>query len=169
MNIGEASRRSGLPPKTIRYYEEVGLVRPARAQNGYRDYRDRDVHLLRFLQRSRSLGFSIEEARRLLALYADESRQSGDVRKMASGRMAEIDRKIEELMSLRRALALLADQCPGDGGPDCPILDEIAGASPLGEAGESLKRPGRTAIGRSTEIEVEAGLDARPKAAGLGG
>lgn len=129
MNIGEASRRSGLPPKTIRYYEEVGLLRPARAGNGYRDYRDRDVHLLRFLQRSRSLGFTIEEARRLLALYADDRRHSEDVRTMASGRIAEIDRKIEELQSLRNALSLLADQCPGDGGPDCPILDEIVGTS----------------------------------------
>jgi MerR family copper efflux transcriptional regulator len=131
MNIGEASRRSGLPPKTIRYYEEVGLLRPARAQNGYRDYRDRDVHLLRFLQRSRSLGFSIEEARKLLALYADDNRHSEDVRSMASGRIAEIDRKIAELQSLKRSLALLAEQCPGDAGPDCPILDEIAGDSEI--------------------------------------
>jgi MerR family transcriptional regulator, copper efflux regulator len=129
MNIGEASRRSGLPPKTIRYYEEVGLISPARARNGYRDYRERDVHLLRFLQRSRSLGFSIEEARKLLALYGDESRHSEDVRAMAHGRIAEIDRKIAELNSLKRALASLAEQCPGDSGPDCPILDEIAGAS----------------------------------------
>ncbi|MBC8129812.1 MAG: Cu(I)-responsive transcriptional regulator [Rhizobiaceae bacterium] len=131
MNIGEASRRSGLPPKTIRYYEEVGLVTPARAQNGYRDYRDRDVHMLRFLQRSRSLGFSIEEARRLLALYADDKRHSEDARSMAGRRMAEIDRKIEELKSLKRALAILAEQCPGDDGPDCPILDEIAGDGPV--------------------------------------
>lgn len=131
MNIGEASRRSGLPPKTIRYYEEVGLVRPARALNGYRDYRERDVHLLRFLQRSRSLGFSIEEARKLLALYADDGRHSQDVRAMASGRIAEIDRKIEELKSLRRALGILAEQCPGDAGPDCPILEEIAGSTAL--------------------------------------
>ncbi|GGE16254.1 Cu(I)-responsive transcriptional regulator [Aureimonas endophytica] len=129
MNIGEASRRSGLPPKTIRYYEEVGLVRPARAQNGYRDYRERDVHMLRFLQRSRSLGFSIEEARKLLALYADDRRHSEDVRAMAHRRIAEIDRKIEELRSLKRALGVLAEQCPGDGGPDCPILDEIAGGA----------------------------------------
>jgi MerR family transcriptional regulator, copper efflux regulator len=131
MNIGEASRRSGLPPKTIRYYEEVGLIRPARAQNGYRDYRERDVHLLRFLQRSRSLGFSIEEARKLLALYADDRRHSEDVRAMASGRIAEIDRKIQELQSLKRALGVLAEQCPGDEGPDCPILEEIAGNAAL--------------------------------------
>lgn len=140
MNIGEASRRSGLPPKTIRYYEEVGLVAPARAQNGYRDYRDRDVHMLRFLQRSRSLGFSIEEARKLLALYGDDNRHSEDVRSMASRRIAEIDRKVEELMSLKRALSVLAEQCPGDAGPDCPILDEIAGerVAPRQRASQSL-------------------------------
>ncbi|MBB4005250.1 MAG: Cu(I)-responsive transcriptional regulator [Aurantimonas endophytica] len=127
MNIGEASRLSGLPPKTLRYYEEVGLVTPARSSNGYRNYRDRDVHMLRFLQRSRSLGFSIEEARRLLALYADENRKSEDVKRLASRRMAEIDRKIAELMSLKRVLVDLTEQCQGGGGPDCPILEEIAG------------------------------------------
>ena len=126
MNIGEASRRSGLPAKTIRYYEEVGLVRPMRASNGYRDYQERDVHLLRFLQRSRSLGFSIEEARTLLSLYGDTNRESGDVRQMAMRRVGEIDRKIAELESLKRALATLTEQCPGNG-PDCPILEEIAG------------------------------------------
>lgn len=131
MNIGEASRRSGLPPKTIRYYEEVGLVRPARASNGYRDYGERDVHLLRFLQRSRSLGFSIEEARKLLSLYRDDRRHSGDVRAMASRRIAEIERKIEELNSLKRALAVLTERCAGDEGPDCPILDEISGEERL--------------------------------------
>ncbi len=130
MNIGEASRLSGLPPKTIRYYEEVGLLAPARAGNGYRDYRERDVHLLRFLQRSRSLGFSIEEARKLLALYDDGGRQSADVRAMASGRIAEIDRKIAELKSLKRALGSLAARCPGGPTSDCPILDEIAGDRP---------------------------------------
>ncbi|MEF2072139.1 Cu(I)-responsive transcriptional regulator [Consotaella aegiceratis] len=127
MNIGEASRRSGLPPKTIRYYEEVGLVTPARADNGYRDYQERDVHLLRFLQRSRSLGFSIDEARKLLALYKDDNRHSEDVRRLAHRRMAEIDRKIEELKSLKRALTTLTERCHGGDSPDCPILDEIAG------------------------------------------
>ena len=127
MNIGEAARLSGLPPKTIRYYEEVGLIKPHRAANGYRHYLDRDVHMLRFLQRSRSLGFSIEEARRLLSLYGDDKRRSGDVKLLAGRRMADIDRKIEELQSLRRALADLTEQCQGGAAPDCPILDEISG------------------------------------------
>ncbi|MFD2238889.1 Cu(I)-responsive transcriptional regulator [Aureimonas populi] len=129
MNIGEASRRSGLPPKTIRYYEEIGLIRPARARNGYRDYGERDIHLLRFLQRSRSLGFSIEEARKLLSLYGDENRHSKDVRHLAARRIGEIERKIAELESLKKALGELTEACAGGQGPDCPILDEIAGES----------------------------------------
>jgi Cu(I)-responsive transcriptional regulator len=127
MNIGEASRRSGLPPKTIRYYEDVGLVRPARAANGYRDYAERDVHVLRFLQRSRSLGFSIDEARKLLSLYAGEGSQRDEVRRLASRRLIEIDRKIEELQTLKRSLASLTLDCEKGHGPDCPILDEISG------------------------------------------
>ncbi|NDW04563.1 Cu(I)-responsive transcriptional regulator [Jiella pacifica] len=127
MNIGEASRQSGLPAKTIRYYEEVGLIKPTRANNGYRDYRERDVHVLRFLQRSRSLGFSIAEARKLLSLYGDENRHREDVRRLVTRRIGEIDRKIAELNSLKRALATLTDQCEGGDSPDCPILEEIAG------------------------------------------
>lgn len=123
MNIGEASRRSGLPSKTIRYYEELGIVRPARAANGYRDYAERDVHVLRFLQRLRSLGFSIDEARRLLSLYGNAA-PSEEGRRAAQRRLAEVDRKIEELQTLKRALALLSEE--GAGG-DCPILDEVAG------------------------------------------
>lgn len=139
MNIGEASKRSGLPPKTIRYYEEVGLVRPNRASNGYRDYRDRDVHMLRFLQRSRSLGFTIDETRKLLSLYEKRDRQRDDVRKIVLRRMIEIDRKVEELQSLKRALSLLASECEGGEGPDCPILEEISGttATPVVRAAAS--------------------------------
>lgn len=127
MNIGEASKRSGLPSKTIRYYEEVGLVQPARAANGYRDYCERDVHVLRFLQRSRSGGFSIDEARKLLALYGGAGRDRGEGRRLVVRRIGEIDHKIEELQSLRRALAMLSEECHSGREPDCPILDEIAG------------------------------------------
>lgn len=126
MNIGDASDRSGLPAKTIRYYEEIGLVRPDRGVNGYRDYGDADIHKLRFLQRSRGLGFSVEECRQLLALYADRDRASADVRQMASAKLVEIDRKIRELAELRRTLETLVHACHGDDRPDCPILEELA-------------------------------------------
>ena len=127
MNIGLAAEQSGLPAKTIRYYEEIALIKPDRAENGYRDYSDTDIHMLRFLQRSRSLGFSIEECRLLLSLYEDDQRASADVKSVARGKIAEIDRKIDELKTLRRTLATLAENCHGDDRPDCPIIDDLAG------------------------------------------
>mgnify|MGYP001102549843 CR=1 FL=1 len=127
MNIGSASERSGLPPKTIRYYEDIGLIRPDRAENGYRDYSISDVHRLRFLQRSRGLGFSVDECRQLLSLYADTHRESAEVKAIAQGKLAEIDRKIAELMELRATLGHLVEACHGDQRPDCPILDGLAG------------------------------------------
>lgn len=127
MNIGEAAGRSGLPSKTIRYYEEIGLVRPERRENGYRAYTDGDVHTLRFLQRARGLGFSIEECRSLMALYEDRHRASADVQALARQRIEEIDRKIGKLKSLRDTLNHLAEACHGDEQPECPILDDLAG------------------------------------------
>lgn len=128
MNIGEAAQQSNLPPKTIRYYEDISLVRPARAENGYRDYSDDDVHRLKFLQRARSLGFTIIECRTLLSLYEDDHRASADVKAIAESKIAEIDRKIKELKSLRLTLSSLAMHCHGDSKPSCPIIDDLAGA-----------------------------------------
>ncbi|QPC88776.1 Cu(I)-responsive transcriptional regulator [Mesorhizobium sp. NBSH29] len=129
MNIGTASEKSGLPPKTIRYYEEIGLLKADRAGNGYRDYSISDVHRLRFLQRSRSLGFSVEECRQLLSLYGDKERESADVKAMAQTKLAEIDRKIGDLVSLRDLLSHLVQNCHGDERPDCPIIDGLAGSA----------------------------------------
>lgn len=127
MNIGVASARSGLPEKTIRYYEEIGLLAPARRGNGYRDYTTRDVHVLNFLHRARSLGFSIEDCRSLLSLYNDRERASADVKRLTERRLTEIDGKIRELQSIKRTLSHLARTCHGDARPDCPILDDLAG------------------------------------------
>lgn len=128
MNVGAAARRSGLPAKTIRYYEDIGLIRPARAGNGYRDYSSDDVHRLAFLRRARGLGFSIEDCRQLMALYRDKSRASHDVRELAKSHVAAIEEKVRELESMRGTLQKLIRACHGDERPDCPILDDIAGA-----------------------------------------
>lgn len=128
MNIGDASRASGLPAKTIRYYEEIGLLRPARGANGYRDFSEQDAHKLAFLGRSRSLGFSIEECRMLLSLYEDRGRASADVKAMAVEHLDRVDRKIAELQALKATLETLVTRCHGDDRPDCPILDDLAGA-----------------------------------------
>ncbi len=128
MNIGQAAQLSGLPAKTIRYYEEIGLVTPSRRDNGYREYGDADVHTLAFLHRARSLGFSVEECRTLLSLYRDRHRASADVKSVAEGHLARIEGKIAELESLRRTLSHLIEACHGDRRPDCPILDDLAGS-----------------------------------------
>ena len=104
MNIGQVSDATGLPAKTIRYYEEIDLVIPSRADNGYRDYASEDVHRLSFIQRARSLGFSIDECRMLLSLYDDKARASSDVKSLALSKITEVDRKIEELRALRATL-----------------------------------------------------------------
>jgi MerR family transcriptional regulator, copper efflux regulator len=130
MNIGAAAERSGMPPKTIRYYESVGLIQPAeRRGNGYRDYSDKDVATLRFVHRARGLGFTIEECRELLALYRDRERASSEVKRIALDRVATIDVKIAELQGMRSALMMLAHRCHGDDRPDCPILEDLASAT----------------------------------------
>jgi MerR family copper efflux transcriptional regulator len=126
MNIGDVAERSGLPAKTIRYYEDIGLIRPHRGANGYRAFAARDVHKLAFLARARSLGFTIEECRALIALYDDKDRASADVKNLAEEHLDQFDRKIAELQGLRATLARLVERCHGDDRPDCPILDDLA-------------------------------------------
>lgn len=126
MNISDVAKRAGLPPKTIRYYEEIGLIRPQRSANGYRAFRESDLHTLAFLGRARSLGFSIEECRTLLALYQDRSRASADVKAVAEGHLAQIEAKIAELRAMHDTLAALVQSCAGDHRPDCPILTGLA-------------------------------------------
>jgi MerR family copper efflux transcriptional regulator len=126
MNIGEVSERSGLPSKTIRYYEDINLVQPLRSDNGYRSFRESDVHKLAFLGRARALGFSIEDCRKLLGLYEDETRESAQVKAVAKEHLTEIDKKISLLMSMRETLSQLVDSCNGDHRPDCPILKDLS-------------------------------------------
>jgi MerR family copper efflux transcriptional regulator len=126
MNIGTVAERSGVSPKAIRYYESIGLVRPAdRRPNGYRSYSLVDMRTLNFIKRARSLGFSVEEVRELLDLWQDRSRTSAAVKALTTRHLETLDRKIEELMTLRKALADLVKRCRGDAHPDCPILDDF--------------------------------------------
>ncbi len=126
MNIGEISVHTGLPPKTIRYYEDIGLIRPLRTANGYRVFHEIDAHKLAFLGRARALGFSIEDCRTLLALYEDESRASADVKRIAREHLRKIEDKIAQLNAMRDTLTHLVDACAGDNRPDCPILKDLA-------------------------------------------
>lgn len=126
MNIGDVALRAGLPPKTIRYYEDIGLISPLRDSNGYRAFRESDANKLAFLGRARALGFSIEECRALLALWEDRDRASADVREIATDHLRRIDAKIADLQGLHDTLSALVHACHGDDRPDCPILNDLA-------------------------------------------
>jgi Cu(I)-responsive transcriptional regulator len=128
MNIGDAARATRLTPKTVRYYADIGLVKPmGRTESGYRVYTETELNKLNFVRTAREFGFSVPECRELLGLYENRDRSSREVKKLALRRLREIDAKLEELAALRSELARLADSCRGDDRPDCPILNGIAG------------------------------------------
>ena len=126
MNIGQASRASGVSERMIRHYEKIALIPlPARRDSGYRDYADADVHRLRFIANARDLGFPIADIRALLDLWTDRQRASSEVKAMAERRAADLGRKAAALQAMQTTLLALAAHCHGDQRPDCPILDEL--------------------------------------------
>ena len=126
MNIKDAAAATGLPAKTIRYYEDIGLVTPLRQANGYRSFRPRDLDRLGFLAHARTLGFSIDDCRALIALRDDPARASADVKRIAQGHLDGIDGKIAALETMRAQLAKMMAECRGNADPHCAILDAIA-------------------------------------------
>ena len=126
MNIGALAGRAGVAPKTIRYYEDIGLIRkPERLPNGYRAYSALDQRELHFIKRARELGFSVDEVRELLDLWRDKKRASRAVKALAASHLKALDRKIAELRAVRRSLAHLVAHCHGDARPECPILEDL--------------------------------------------
>ncbi len=132
MQIGEASKATGVSSKMIRHYESIGLIPQAgRRDSNYRDYGAEDLHRLGFIRRARDLGFSVDEIRDLLRLWGDRGRSSRDVKKLAISHIAELDEKIALLGEMRATLAHLAECCDGGDRPDCPIIESLAGTAPL--------------------------------------
>jgi Cu(I)-responsive transcriptional regulator len=130
ISIGEAARASGVSEKMIRHYEAIGLLRPAREANGYRRYGEADIAVLRFIRHARDLAFPLEEVRRLLGLWQDRGRASGEVRSIALAHVAALEEKAESLRRMAESLRHLAAHCHGDARPDCPILDGLEGKTP---------------------------------------
>jgi len=127
MNIGEASKASGVSAKMIRYYEQIGLIQPAhRTDSSYRTYAENDIHTLSFIRRARDLGFSVEQMKTLLALWRDRSRASADVKAVALEHIAELERKAAAIAEMTKTLGHLVKNCHGDGRPDCPIIEGFA-------------------------------------------
>jgi Cu(I)-responsive transcriptional regulator len=128
MQIGDASRATGVSAKMIRHYESIGLIPAAdRRDSNYRDYGHHDIHRLGFIRRARDLGFSIDEIRDLLRLWGDSQRESAEVKALANRHISDLDRKIALLGEMRSTLAALADACDGNHRPDCPIIEGLAG------------------------------------------
>ncbi|HYI83884.1 MAG TPA: Cu(I)-responsive transcriptional regulator [Acetobacteraceae bacterium] len=135
MTIGEAARLSGVSAKMIRWYEARGLLPPAdRSDSGYRRYGEADVHTLRFVRRARDLGWTVDGIADLLALWRDRSRRSAEVKALAAGHIAALQRRIAELEGMVDTLSHLAESCHGDARPECPILADLAGVAAPGEA-----------------------------------
>jgi Cu(I)-responsive transcriptional regulator len=127
MNIGEAAKASGISVKMLRYYEEIGLVRPAlRTSSGYRVYQDKDIATLCFVRRARDLGFQVKQIATLLSLWRDQSRSSGEVKALALSHVAELEERRRQLDEMILTLEHLAHNCHGDERPDCPILSTLA-------------------------------------------
>ena len=128
MNIGEASKQSGVSAKMIRHYEGLGLLPAApRTEAGYRQYDAAAVHTLRFIRRARDLGFGTDEIHALLALWRNRKRASGQVKRIALAHATDLQRRIDAMQAMQRTLEHLARCCAGDARPDCPILDDLAG------------------------------------------
>ncbi|MFP8966048.1 Cu(I)-responsive transcriptional regulator [Pokkaliibacter sp. CJK22405] len=126
MKISDVAKQTGLSAKTLRYYESIGLISPtARAENGYRRYTDADLRQLGFIQRARSLGFTLDECRDLLALYNNPLRASASVKEVAQRRIEELDQEIHRLTQMRQSLDTLIDQCQGNHSPHCAIIDSL--------------------------------------------
>lgn len=127
MNIGEAAKASGVNAKLIRHYESLGIIpKASRSESGYRKYSDNDVHILIFVRRSRSLGFSMKEIKRLVSLWRNRSRASGEVKNMTLTHIKNLEEKINDLQAMRSALMNLAKNCHGDDRPTCPILEDLS-------------------------------------------
>ena len=130
MNIGEASRLSGVSAKMVRHYESLGLLpQVARTDSGYRQYGETEVHTLRFIKRARELGFSMEEIAQLVGLWRNRRRASANVRKLAQKHADDLAQRIAAMQAMQRTLEELIHCCHGDERPECPILDDLAGVS----------------------------------------
>ena len=127
MNIGEVAALSEVNTKMIRRYEELGIIPKAgRTDSGYRQYSDKDVHILRFVKRSRELGFSMKDIKQLINLWRNKSRSSSQVKSIAQKHQEELEKKLKEIQSMLNTINHLVHNCHGDQRPDCPILDDLS-------------------------------------------
>ena len=127
MNIGQAASAAGVSPKMIRHYEQIGLLPQAeRSGAGYRLYSEREVSVLRFIGRSRHLGFSIAQIAELIGLWSDTARSSREVKTVAERHLRDLDDKRREIEQMMAGLSDLVRACRGDDHPHCAILETLS-------------------------------------------
>jgi len=164
MNIGDAARAAGVTPKMIRHYEGLGLIPEAsRTDAGYRQYTSRDVVVFRFIRQARSVGFSIPQIERLLGLWADNGRQSRDVKELARQHIEELERKMSDMEQMKASLEQISMGCHGDDRPDCPILRKLSAGAAIGAWLPAAKEPGKV----SASERPDAGTAGVPAHAAL--
>ena len=126
MLITEIAKKLNITTRTIRHYEEIGVIKANRLENNYRYFNAENINKLKFLVRARNLGFSLEECKELIKLFGNSSRKSENVRDIAKNKLTKISKQIKELEDLKESLEWLVSKCPGNSKPECPILDELA-------------------------------------------
>jgi Cu(I)-responsive transcriptional regulator len=154
VNIGKAAELSGISPKMLRHYETLGLLGGVvRTDSNYRQYSLADVHSLRFIRRSRDMGFGLDAIAELVSLWHNRKRSSATVKRITQKHLDELAQRIEALQAMQRTLGSLMNLCPGDGRPDCPILDDLAHPACTVETGTKLYKPATsTAPRRNTPL-----------------
>lgn len=128
MNISDVAKQTGLTAKTLRFYEDKGLVMPMRQDNGYRFYNAKHVEELTLLRQARQVGFTLEECAELLALFRNPARHSADVKAKTEQKIAQLEQQIADLQQMRTTLHALVEACPGNEEADCPIISGLSGA-----------------------------------------
>ena len=126
MFIQQVAKKLNITTRTIRHYEDLGIIKSKRLENNYRVYDTKNYDKLKFLVRARNLGFSLKECKELIKLFENESRQSSSVREIAKKKLNDLKLQIQELDNLKVSLEWLVKKCPGNEKPNCPIIDELA-------------------------------------------
>lgn len=127
MRIGELAARVGVNPKTIRYYESIGLLpEPPRLPSGYREYTDDDIERLGFVKTAQRLGLSLSEISEILAFRERAERPCDYVLGVLDRQVADLDRRMAEMARLRGELLALkaeADRLPRDEASYCAVIE----------------------------------------------
>ena len=126
MFIQQVAIKLNITTRTIRHYEDLGIIKSNRLKNNYRVYDTKNYDKLKFLVRARNLGFSVKECKELIKLFENDTRQSASVREIAKKKLNDLKLQIRELDNLKVSLEWLVKKCPGNEKPDCPIIDELA-------------------------------------------